>query len=77
MGGEKGDRYFILRFRRSGFVDGEGRSLFDVGNRRSGFMGGEKGDRCLMLGEIGDRVLLVMSGDRCLMWGISDRVYGC
>jgi hypothetical protein len=32
------------------------RSLFDVGNRRSGFVGGVRGDRCL-LWEMGDRVL--------------------
>jgi hypothetical protein len=42
-------------------------------NRRSGFVGGERGDRCLMWG-IGDRVLWVVRGDSRLMWGIGDRV---
>jgi len=31
------DRCLMLRFRRSGFVGIEGRSLFDVDKRRSGF----------------------------------------
>ena len=35
----RGDRCLMLRFRRSGFVDGEGRSLFD----------GEIGDRVLVV----------------------------
>jgi hypothetical protein len=43
----------MLRFRRSGFV-GEGRSLFVVGNRRSGFVGGV--GRSLSDGEISDQV---------------------
>jgi hypothetical protein len=51
------DRCLILRFRQSGFVSVERRSLVD-------FVG------------MGDRVLWVMRGDRCLVWGKGDRVLG-
>ena len=40
------DRCLMLRFRRSGVLGDEGRSLVDVGNRRSGFVG--RGDRWLI-----------------------------
>ena len=40
-------------------MGGEGRSLVDVGIRRSGFMGGVWCDRWLMWG-LGDRVLWVV-----------------
>ncbi|MCA6621201.1 MAG: hypothetical protein IM542_01155 [Pseudanabaena sp. M165S2SP1A06QC] len=64
----------MLRFRRSGFVGGEGRSLFDVGNRRSGFVGDE-GRSLFDLGNRRSRLWGVI-GDHCLIWEIGDHVYG-
>ncbi|MFN5659691.1 MAG: hypothetical protein ACK54M_16465 [Pseudanabaena sp.] len=56
----------MLRFRRSGFVGGEGRSLFDVGNRRSGCVGDE-GRSLFDLGNRRSR-LWVVRGDHCLIF---------
>jgi len=47
-------------------MGGEERSLFDVGNRRSGFMVVE-GDRCLMLRNRRSGFVGGKKGDRCLM----------
>ena len=45
--GVRGDRCLMWRFRRSGFVGGEGRSLFGegIGDR---FLWVVSGDRCLI-----------------------------
>ncbi len=37
---------------------------------------GDEGRSLFDVEEIGDRVLWVVRGDRCLMWGIGDRVLG-
>jgi hypothetical protein len=47
-------------------VGGEGRSLFDVGNRRSGFVGDE-GRSLFDLGNRRSR-LWVVRGDHCLIF---------
>jgi hypothetical protein len=44
------------------------RSLFDAGNRRSGLWSGE-GRSLFDVEGIGDRVLWVVRGDRCLILG--------
>jgi len=44
-------------------MGGDGQLLFDVGNRRSGFVGIESA--IAVWWGIGDRVLWVMRGDRC------------